>query len=97
MTPALTGALAVVVDIGLLAYASVIVFRGLLAWLGVDSRHRLARATAEVTDPVLRRLRALLPSALRDFPLDVSYLVAIGVTLFARYAMLAALAGASWH
>lgn len=97
MTPALAAAAAMAVDFGLLAYAAVVVLRGLFAWLRADPRHGLVRAAAGITDPVLKRLRALLPSAFRDFPIDVSYIVAIGVTLFARYAALGALAGAARH
>lgn len=91
----MASALAVVFDVGLIAYAGILVLRGLFAWLRADPGHGLVRAAAAATDPVLRPLRALLPSALRDFPVEVSYLVAIGVTLFARYAVLAALAAAN--
>lgn len=97
MTPAVAGALVLAFDLGLIAFAGLLVLRGLFAWLRAAPRHRLVGAAAGVTEPVLSRLRALLPSALRDFPVDVAYLAAIGVTLFARYAVLAALGRADGH
>jgi hypothetical protein len=39
------------------------------------------------TDPVVERVRKLLPMKLRYFPLDLAFLVTFGIVVFLRFAL----------
>jgi uncharacterized protein YggT (Ycf19 family) len=39
------------------------------------------------TEPVLRIIRRMLPTNLRYFPIDISFLVLLGVVVFSQFAI----------
>jgi uncharacterized protein YggT (Ycf19 family) len=59
--------------------------------VSADPRNAIVRFLQAVTDPPLRLIRRRLPTSLRYFPLDVSFLVLFGLVIFARYAVVQSL------
>ncbi len=49
------------VNLAFQAYIVLVVARALLSWVGPDPYHPLVRLLCRATDPVLERLRRLLP------------------------------------
>jgi YggT family protein len=49
------------VNLAFQAYIVLVVARALLSWVGPDPHHPLVRLLCRATDPVLERLRRLLP------------------------------------
>ncbi|HET7747358.1 MAG TPA: YggT family protein [Vicinamibacteria bacterium] len=77
------------------AYLAALLLHGLFSWVGADPGHVLVRSVARPTGPVIARVRAFLPVALRAFPLDVAFLVVLCLALCLRYAIVPALESAA--
>ena len=79
--------LGVVLDYFLRLYLFVLLGRMIVSWVDADPRNTIVRILVQATDPPLRLIRHLLPAGLRHFPLDVAFLVLVGLTWFLRYAV----------
>jgi YggT family protein len=68
-------------------YLFVLLGRVIVSWVNADPRNAIVRFLVQSTDPPLRVIRRLLPTSLRSFPLDVAFLVLLGLVIFAEYAV----------
>jgi YggT family protein len=68
-------------------YLFVLLGRVIVSWVSADPRNAIVRFLVQATDPPLRVIRHLLPTSLRSFPLDVAFLVLLGLVIFAEYAV----------
>lgn len=73
-------ALAIVVNFVLNAYMWVIIGRAVISWVSADPYNPIVRFLFEVTEPVLRRVRRMLPVAMGG--LDLSPMVVILAIIF---------------
>jgi YggT family protein len=73
-------------------YQWILIARAIVSWVNADPRNRIVQFLAMVTDPVVERARRLLPMKLRYFPLDLAFLLVIGMVLFLRVALVQSLA-----
>ena len=83
--------LAWVLDWLLMVYSWLLIGRALVSWVNADPRKAVVRVLIRVTDPPLGIVRRMLPSSLRYFPVDVAFLVVLGLVLFARYVVVPSL------
>ena len=60
-------AVAAIVDYALYAYMWIIIIRALISWVNPDPYNPLVRFLYQVTEPVLRPIRRMLPMAGIDF------------------------------
>ncbi|MBI4012110.1 MAG: YggT family protein [Candidatus Rokubacteria bacterium] len=60
-------ALALVIDYVLVAYMWVIIIRALVSWVNPDPWNPIVRVLYQVTEPVLRPIRRMLPMTAIDF------------------------------
>jgi YggT family protein len=68
-------------------YMWVLVGRAIVSWVNADPRNTIVRILVQATDPPLRVVRRMLPTSLRYFPLDIAFLVLVGLVIFAQYAV----------
>jgi YggT family protein len=68
-------------------YTWVLIARAIISWVNADPRNTIVRFLAMATDPVVERVRKLLPMKLRYFPLDLAFLVTFGIVIFLRFAL----------
>ncbi len=68
-------------------YQWVLIARAIVSWVNADPRNRIVQFLALVTDPVVERARRLLPMKMRYFPLDLAFLLVIGIVVFLRVAL----------
>ena len=74
-------------DMGLLVYMWVLIARAVVSWVNADPRNTIVRFLSAATDPVVERVRRLLPMRVRYFPVDIAFLVLFGIIIFLRYAL----------
>jgi YggT family protein len=79
--------LAEVLSMMLWLYTWILIGRAIISWVNADPRNPIVRFLVLATEPPLRAIRRLLPSGLRYFPLDIAFLVLVGLIVFARYAV----------
>jgi YggT family protein len=79
--------IAVVLDSLLQLYTFVLIGRAIISWVDASPYNPIVRFLILATEPVLRRIRPLLPHSLRVFPIDIAFLVLIGIVQFARIAV----------
>jgi YggT family protein len=79
--------LGVVLDYFFRFYLFVLLGRMIVSWVSADPRNTLVRILVQATDPPLSVIRRMLPRSLRHFPLDIAFLVLVGLTWFLRYAV----------
>jgi len=84
--------IAAALDLVLMLYSWLLIGRAIISWVNADPRNPIVRFLILVTDPPLRIIRRMLPSSLRYFPLDIAFLVLLGLVIFARYAVVQTLA-----
>jgi YggT family protein len=72
---------------GLQVYSWVLIARAIVSWVNADPRNAIVRFLVMATDPVVERVRRLLPMKLRFFPLDLAFLVTFGIIVFLRFAL----------
>ena len=77
--------LAQVLDIVLGAYKWIIIIRALLSWVNPDPYNPIVQFLTQITEPVLRPLRKLLPTW--KMGIDLSPLIAILAIIFLEYAL----------
>ncbi len=83
--------LARVVDLFLTVYFWVMVGRAIISWVNADPRNPIVRFLVMATEPPLRMIRRLLPMSLRYFPLDIAFLVLLGLIYFLQVALVGSL------
>lgn len=76
------GALAVLVDMLLSAYMWVIIGRAIISWVNADPYNPIVRFIFEITEPVLSRIRRVLP--IMGGGLDFSPMILIVIIIFLR-------------
>jgi YggT family protein len=81
-----------VLDMVLTIYFWLLIGRAIISWVNADPRNQIVRFLIMVTDPPVRVIRRILPSRLRYFPLDIAFLVLLGIVIFARVAVVQSLA-----
>jgi YggT family protein len=79
--------LAKVLDMVLWLYWWVLLARAVTSWVSADPRNPIVSFLYAATEPPLRLIRRRLPASLRYFPLDVAFLVLLGIVVFAQYAI----------
>src|SRR5574340_1352568 len=72
-------AVAKILDIGLNIYFWIIVVRALLSWVNPDPYNPIVRFLYQVTEPVLGRIRSVMPYI---GGIDISPLIAILIIIF---------------
>ena len=75
------------VDYALQIYMWVLIGRAIISWVNADPRNGIVRFLVMATEPIVERVRRLLPMKLRYFPLDLAFLVTFGIVIFLRYAL----------
>jgi YggT family protein len=75
-------ALAQIIDIGLLIYMWIIIIRALISWVNPDPYNPIVRFLYRATEPVLWRVRRLIP--IGGIGIDFSPLIVILVIIFLR-------------
>ena len=68
-------------------YMLVLFGRAIISWVNADPRNGIVRFLVMATDPVIERVRRLLPMKLRYFPLDLAFLVTFGIVVFLQFAL----------
>ena len=76
-------AVAVVLDMILSIYMWIIIIRAIMSWVTPFSRHPVVYALIRITEPVLSRIRGIIP--LRGMPIDLSPIIAIAAITFLKY------------
>ena len=79
--------LAKVLDMVLWLYWWILLGRAVTSWVSADPRNPIVGFLYAVTEPPMRLIRRRLPTSLRYFPLDVAFLVLLGLIVFAQYAI----------
>jgi YggT family protein len=83
--------LAKVLDMVLWLYWWILLARAITSWVSADPRNPIVSFLYAVTEPPMRLVRRRLPMSLRYFPLDIAFLVLLGVVVFAQYAVVPSL------
>ena len=86
-------ALAVVVDYGLTIYLWVVIARAVLSWVSPDPYNPIVRFIHNVTEPVLSRIRRVLPLNLGG--IDISPLIVMMAVIFLQRFLVGSLVGLS--
>ena len=76
-----------VLDWVLQIYWWILIARAVISWVNADPRNPIVSFLHAATDPPLRVIRRRLPTSLRYFPLDVAFLVLLGLVVFAQYGL----------
>jgi YggT family protein len=79
--------LAKVLDMVLWLYWWILLARAVTSWVSADPRNPIVSFLYAATEPPMRFVRRRLPASLRYFPLDVAFLVLLGIVIFAQYAI----------
>ncbi len=74
------GAIAQLVDFLLMAYMWIIIGRAVISWVNADPRNPIVHFLYEATEPLLSRIRRLLPMSMGG--IDFSPLILIMVIMF---------------
>jgi YggT family protein len=76
-----------VLEMALWLYMWLLIGRAIISWVNADPRNGIVRFLRAVTDPPVEFIRRLLPMRLRYYPLDIAFLVLVGLVIFAQYAV----------
>jgi YggT family protein len=68
-------------------YWWVLLARAVVSWVSADPRNPIVAFLYAATEPLLRAIRRRLPTNLRYFPLDIAFLVLLGLVIFAQYGL----------
>ena len=82
-------AIATIVDMILSIYMWIIIARTVVSWVSPFSRSPIVYALIRLTDPVLNRIRRIIP--LRGMGIDLSPMIAILAILFLQHFVVASL------
>jgi len=83
--------LARALEMALQLYLFILIGRAIISWVNADPRNPIVRFLVMATEPPLRLIRRMLPASLRYFPLDIAFLVLLGIVIFAQYAVVQSL------
>jgi len=86
-------ALAIVVDYGLTIYLWVVIARAVLSWVSPDPYNPIVRFIHNVTEPVLSRIRRVLPLNLGG--IDISPIIVMMAVIFLQKFLVGSLVGLS--
>jgi YggT family protein len=86
-------ALAVVVDYALTIYLWLVIARAVLSWVSPDPYNPIVRFIHNVTEPVLYRIRRLVPLDLGG--IDISPIIVIMAVIFLQKFLVGSLVGLS--
>ena len=86
-------ALAVVVDYALTIYLWVVIARAVLSWVSPDPYNPIVRFIHNVTEPVLYRIRRLIPFDLGG--IDISPIIVLLAVIFLQKFLVGSLVGLS--
>ena len=86
-------ALAVVVDYALTIYLWIVIARAVLSWVSPDPYNPIVRFIHNVTEPVLYRIRRLLPFDLGG--IDISPIIVLLAVIFLQKFLVGSLVGLS--
>lgn len=76
-------AIATILDLVLTIYMWIIVIAALISWVNPDPYNPIVRFLYRATEPVLRRIRGVIP--IGGFGIDLSPMIAILLILFIKY------------
>lgn len=76
-------AFATILDLTLAIYMWIIIISAVISWVNPDPYNPIVRFLYRATEPVLRRIRRLVPTVGLGF--DISPMIAILIILFLRY------------
>jgi YggT family protein len=82
-------AIATIADMMLSIYMWILIARAIVSWVRPFSRHPIVYALIRITDPVLHRIRRIIP--LRGIGIDFSPMIAILAILFLQHFVVASL------
>jgi YggT family protein len=82
-------AIATIIDMILSIYMWIIIARAIVSWVSPFSRSLLVYTLVRLTDPVLWRIRRIIP--LRGMGIDFSPMIAILALVFLKYFVVASL------
>jgi len=71
----------------LAAYMWVLIGRAIISWVNADPRNQIVRFLIMATEPVVERVRRWLPLRLRYYPLDIAFLLVLGLVIFMQFAV----------
>jgi YggT family protein len=66
-------------------YLFVLFGRAICSWVQANPRNAIVQFLYMATEPPLRVIRRLLPMSLRYFPIDIAFLVLVGIVIFLQY------------
>jgi YggT family protein len=69
-----------ILDVVLTAYMWIIIIRAILSWVNPDPYNPIVRVLYQITEPVLNRVRALIP--LRGMGIDLSPMIVLLAIIF---------------
>ena len=72
-------------------YQWIVIARAVVSWVSADPRNPIVQFLYMATEPLISRVRRLLPASLRYFPLDIAFFVVFGIVIFLRYWFVASL------
>ena len=78
----LLNAVATILDYVLTIYMWIIIIRALISWVNPDPYNPIVQILYRLTDPILWRVRRMLPSALFSFGIDFSPIIVILIIYF---------------
>jgi YggT family protein len=76
-------AIATILDLALTVYMWIIIIAALISWVNPDPYNPIVRFLYRATEPVLRRIRRMIPMI--GFGIDISPMIAILGILFLKY------------
>lgn len=77
-------ALASVVDIFFTVWIFLFIGRAITSFVSADPYNPIVRILHDTTEPLVRPIRNLLPSRIKYFPLDISFLLAFMLLVFLK-------------
>ena len=84
-------ALARIIEIVLTLYMWIIVFRAVISWVNPDPYNKIVILLYRVTEPVLSRVRRILPW--RNTGIDLSPIIVMLVIIFLQYFLVESIIG----
>ncbi|MCL4819219.1 MAG: YggT family protein [Vicinamibacteria bacterium] len=79
--------LAQVLGMALQLYLYILFGAAIVSWVNADPYNPIVRFLRAAVEPPRRAIWRLLPDSLRYFPLDIAFLVLLGLVIFAQHAV----------
>lgn len=68
-------------------YMFVLFGRAIISWVDANPYNPIVRFLVMATEPPRRVVARMLPMSVRQFPLDIAFLVLVGLVIFAQFAV----------